>query len=164
MVQSIWLQFDNKELDNHVMIKWIKKIVKSKYKCYSFVDEKDKFTYRFKFIDCNQFISIIEKLNLKVDDHHQCDCGCLSTDLERLIYFIDLEFNYGKVFKELDYIYFRLGRNIYSSIDPFNERLMILRYMLEDIKTEFDKVGIVSKLDLSDCDERLFDNYKPGES
>jgi hypothetical protein len=161
MVSGIWLEFDRSKISDLALIDKIKKIVKSKYKCYSYEDVENgkQNTFVFKLIDCNQIKNILDKLGMKIDDEEPCDCGCMSTDFERMVFFLDLEFNYGKIVDFINYKYFWIGRNVTMSIEPSDERLVVLRYMLEDLKREFDREGIYSRLNLDDCNPDIFNGY-----
>ncbi len=154
MVQSIWIQFDEKQLNNKI-VKKIIKIVKNKYRVFG--DPRDNALF-LKFLDCNQINIISNKLRLNIDDKKFCDCGCYSTNFERFVWFIDLEFNFGKQADILD-IYFRIGRNVWGSVGMYKERLNVLRYILEDLIKEFNNQGIKCKLDLSDCEQHYFKDY-----
>lgn len=161
MVQSIWLEFEKKqrtEENKKIIIETIKKL----YKTYSYVSNEPlrQDTMKFHFLDCNQ-IRFSEKVLglIPLDDSKPCWCGCYSTDFEAACYFLDLEFRYGKPFKECPYDYYSLGRDVYLQIGMYHERLNILRLILVNIKNELDKHGIKSKLDLSDCSQETFTNY-----
>lgn len=165
MVQSIWLEFDEKQMTKENIQKIIK-IIKDNFKTYSYVDDKYSNTTKFSFLDCSQIRNIANSINLEIDDKKRCDCGCYSTVFERIVYFIDLEFNYGKCFNKIlpedeqPYTYFRLGRDVWGSIGLYYERLNILRFILEHIKNELDKQKIHSKLSLNDCDNYFVDYFK----
>lgn len=165
MVQSIWLEFDKKQMTKENIQK-ITKIIKDNFKTYSYVDDDHSNTLKFVFLDCSQIRSISKLINLEIDDEKRCDCGCYSTTFEMVAYFIDLEFNYGKVFNKIlpdedqPYTYFRLGRDVWGSIGLYYERLNILRFILEHIKKELDKQKIHSKLSLDDCDDCFVDYFK----
>lgn len=168
MVQSIWLEFDKKQLTKE-NIQIIKEIIKNNYKTYSYIDDKYSNTSKFVFLDICEIKKIIKILNLEIDDEKRCDCGCYSTDLEMIMFFIDLEFDYGKGFNKIipaedqPYTYFRLGRDVWGSIGYYFERLNILRYILEKIKSELDKKGIKSEIDLNDCDKDFVDFFKKSD-
>lgn len=164
MVQSIWLNFDKRQL-NKDGVDGIKKIIKNKYKCYSYIDEKQQNTMHFKFLDSCQISDTLKKIKLNVDDKKRCDCGCYSTDFERLMFFIDLELNFGKIDDSgiIKYSYFQLGRNVWGSVGMYKERLNTIRAMLEELKTDFDKSGINCELDLSDCEVEYFEGFFPLE-
>ena len=151
MVGSIWLQFDHQHITNEKDLNLIKTTIKDKYKCYAYFSTDYTHTMEFRLLSIRQIKNIIKKLNLNIDDNKRCTCGCLSTDFERVMHFTELEFNYGKIHKLLNkYIYFRLGRNITLSVKPYDERFKIIRYILEDLKKEYDKLGIKCELDISD--------------
>jgi len=164
MVQSIWLEFDKKQITKE-NIQTIIETIKDNFKTYSYVDDKHSNTTKFAFLDCFQIRNIAKSINLEIDDKERCDCGCYSTTFERVVYFIDLEFNYGKCFnktlpeEDQPYTYFRLGRDVWGSIGLYYERLNILRFILEHIKKELDKKGIRSELSLSDCEKETFVDY-----
>lgn len=164
MVQSIWLEFDKEqrtEENKKIIIETIKKL----YKTYSYVCKESlrQDTMKFHFLDCNQIRFVEKVLDLKpLDDTKPCSCGCYSTDFETVCYFLDLEFRYGKPFKECPYDYYSLGRDVYMQIGFYHERLNILRFILECIKKEIDKKGIKSELSLSDCEKETFVDYFKG--
>ena len=161
MVQSIWLQFDKRQMTKK-NIQIIIETVKDTYKTYSYVDDKYSNTHKFAFLDITDFKAISRILGIKLDDKKRCDCGCYSTTLERVMYFCDLEFTYGKKFANtLSYkpVYFNIGRNVWGSLGLYYERLNILRFILEEIKTELDNKGIKSRLDLDDCNNDHFVKY-----
>jgi len=168
MVQSIWLEFDKKQMTKENIQK-ITKIIKDNFKTYSYVDDKYSNTSKFAFLDCSQIKKIANSINLEIDDEKRCDCGCYSTTFERVAYFIDLEFNYGKILNkqlpedEQPYTYFQLGRNVWGSIGLYYERLNILRFILETIKKELDKQKIHSTISLDDCDDCFVDYFKGGK-
>ena len=168
MVQSIWLEFDKKQMTKENIQK-ITKIIKDNFKTYSYVDDKHSNTSKFTFLDCSQIKNIANSINLEIDDEKRCDCGCYSTTFERVAYFIDLEFNYGKILNkqlpedEQPYTYFQLGRNVWGSIGLYYERLNILRFILETIKKELDKQKIYSTISLDDCDDCFVDYFKGGK-
>ena len=169
MVQSIWLEFDKKQMTKE-NIQTIIEIVKDNFKTYYYVDDKRSSTSKFAFLDCSQIKNIANSINIEIDDEKRCDCGCYSTTFERVAYFIDLEFNYGKILNkqlpedEQPYTYFQLGRDVWGSIGLYYERLNILRFILECIKKELDKKGIKSRLSLSDCEKETFvDYFKEGK-
>ena len=159
MVQSIWLEFDKRQMNKDTKIKVIEAI-KNRFKCAVFKDETFQNTINFKFLDCNQIKEVIDKLNLKIDDKKANLDNHFTTDFERIIWFIDLEFNIGKIDKLINYTYFRLGRNVWGSIDYYKERLNILRFILETLKKDLHKVGVKCKLDLSDCEDHYFKDYR----
>jgi hypothetical protein len=127
------------------------------------MDDKQQNAIHFKFLDSCQILNILKKLNLVVDDKKRCECGCYSTDFERLMFFIDLELNFGKIDDSgiIKYSYFQLGRNVWGSIGMYDERLNTIRFILEDLKKVFDKENIKCKLDLSDCEIDYFKKYFP---
>lgn len=162
MVQSIWLNFDKRQLNENT-VNTIKKIIKDKYKCYSYIDDKQTNTMHFKFLDSCQISEILKKIKLSVEDNKRCDCGCYSTDFERLVFLIDLELNFGKIDDSgiIKYSYFQLGRTVWGSVGMYKERLNTIRAILEEIKKDMDKKGIKCKLDLSDCEVEYFEGYFP---
>jgi len=167
MVQSIWLYFDDAQMTKE-NIQIIIKTIKDNFKTYSYVDDKYSNTTKFVFLDCSQIRDIANSINLEIDDKKRCNCGCYSTTFEIVVHFIDLEFNYGKIFNKTlsendqPYTHFTLGRNVWGSIGLYYERLNILRFILEYIKKELDKQKINSKLSLDDCDDDCFVDYFKG--
>ena len=108
MVQSIWLQFHENQL-THDNIPKIIDTVKSVIKCFSFADEKKSNTHIFRILEYPKIMTIIQKLGLKIDDTKKCDCGCDSTELESLLWYLSpegspIEFNHGCILNPKDYV------------------------------------------------------------
>ncbi len=164
MVQSIWLEFDEEEM-NEEMIDEIVKTINENYKTFSTVGIPKKSTFSnsdvhgFNFIDCQEIVEILKKVGLEVDDEKRCDCGCYNTDFEMLVGYISLEFMHGQMNGSVDDVYFRVGRDITMSVGMYGLRLNILRYILEDIQEELDKKGINSEMNFGDCDRDHFESY-----
>lgn len=165
MVQSIWLNFDRRQMTKK-NIQTIIETVKDTYKTYSYIDTNHSNTHKFVFLDYTDFKVISRILGIKLDDKKRCSCGCCSTTLEIVMYFCDLEFNYGKIFLKLvkdksviQPTYFNIGRNVWGDVGQYYERLNILRFILEEIKSNLDDKGIKSKLDIDDCEKETFVDY-----
>lgn len=162
MVQSIWLEFDKRQMTKK-NIQTIIETVKDAYKTYSYIDSDSSNTHKFVFLDITDFKAISRILGIELDDKKRCSCGCYSTTLEIVMFFCDLEFTYGKKFTNISSceqpVYFNIGRNVWGSIGLYYERLNTLRFILLEIKTELDKKGIKSKLDLCDCEKDTFVDY-----
>lgn len=160
MVQSIWLQFDE-EQQTPETVQRIIGIIRRVYKCYTYEDYSMRRgmkvpislkEYKFVFLDYHQIKSIVETLNICVDD--KVSHGNLSTDFEALMHFVDLNLGYGDL---LGTNYFRLGRDVWGSVGMFSERLNVLRFILQTLEMEFEEGGIHSELSLVDCDGDYFD-------
>ncbi len=158
MVQSIWLSFDETQL-NEATVKRIIDIIKDRYKTVAFDSEKMSNVTEFHFLDCHQIKDIQTKLKLKVDDSKRCDYGCFSTDFEKLMWYISLEFFHGKIHPGINQPSFSLGRIVTCSVGLHRERLNVLRYILMELSQEFISQGIICQLDLSDCELDYFTEY-----
>lgn len=160
MVQSIWLKFKKEDM-TPLIINEVIKTVKGNYKCYAFQDPKMENTTSFKFLDCCQIKTILEEIKMNIDDKKLCDCGCFSTEFERLCYFIDLEFTHGSFTKTIpDIEYYMLGRNVWGSIGMYAERLSVLFCILQNLQKKLKEKGINCRLDLSDCEKDLIKKVK----
>ena len=166
MVQSIWLKFDELEHNHNKdsIIQTIKEIVKKSYKTYSCYERSSTTLFKFYFIDCNQIKEISTKLGITLDDTTICPCGCMSTDLEILSHFIQLELKHGLITEVIpELVYFDLGQNLWGNVGMFHERLNIIRYILEDIQQQLKEHGIKSTIDLEDCDNDFVNYFNPEE-
>lgn len=170
MVQSIWLQFHEKQLTHEIIPKIID-TVKSVIKCYSYEDEKKMNAHIFRILDYQKIMTIIQKLGLKIDDTKKCDCGCYSTELEQLLWNLSpegspLEFDHGCILNPKDYkgglgclskdiiqalTRFCIGKDLWGTGGHQYERALILREILTQISIKLKQLGIDSELDLSDC-------------
>jgi hypothetical protein len=137
-------------------------IVKKNYKCvlkFNNQEDKKNNTLKFYFLDINQIEAIGIEIGLILDDIELCKCGCRNTEAEIVTNYIDLEFNAGTKIPISDYVYFRLGRNVWGTVGRYYQRLSILRYILEDLQKHFLNAGIKSKLDISDAEPQNFCDY-----
>ena len=160
MVQSIWLQFDKKQNTKKVREQIIE-VVKDKYKCAVFKSDKRENSVEFKFLDCNQIKTLINTIpNLEIADSKIGESNFYTTTFEKVVWFIDLEFNYGKFSDYSNISLFQIGRNVWGSVGLYKERLNVLYYLLRDIQKELKKKGIKSRIDLSDCEKNYIRGLK----
>lgn len=162
MVQSIWLEFDeiSDSVNKETAIQTIKEVMKKSYKTYSCYDRGSTTRFQFYFKDFREIKEIADRIGIEIDDTKMCSCGCMSTNLETLTHFIQLELMHGPLVDQMpDLVYFQLGQNVYGEVGMYYERLNIIRYILEDMQKQLREYGIKAELDLSDCEMDVFENY-----